>query len=158
MRGRVGVTVLAVLFVAGCGASATTGSTPEAAVSSTSEAAAVTEPATTRQTLTSSLSVNSQQHCAAARNELAESGIQDVMEQVLAGQQLPTIAFATPVKNYTRVPPDAAEPQVADAIIAVNRAVAELQSVVFTLWTSTQTAALAGAYKQLKSVCGLDGS
>lgn len=50
MRGRVGVTVLAVLFVAGCGSSTpsatTSGSTSEAAVSTASEAAAVTEPAT----------------------------------------------------------------------------------------------------------------
>lgn len=48
MRGRAGVTVLAVLFVAGCGASTppatTSGSTSQAEVSTTSEA--VMEPAT----------------------------------------------------------------------------------------------------------------
>lgn len=50
MRGRVGVTVLAVLFVTGCGAStpsaATSGSTPDAAVSTVAEAATGAEQAT----------------------------------------------------------------------------------------------------------------
>lgn len=154
MRNR----ILATSALAGCLLlAACAGGGGGQAATTTTTASTPGSPSTV-QTSASSLSASSQQQCAAARNELAESGIQDVMEQVLAGQQLPVVAFATPVDNHTRVPPGAAEPQVADAIIAVNKAVAELQGVGFTLWTSTQTAALATAYKQLTSVCGLDGS
>ena len=115
----------------------------------------VTVPTTVTATVTAGPTVSQAtvDLCAEVRNELAASGIADAMDQALASESVPVIAFATPVDTYRTVSPGSAEPEIADAVIALNKSIGVLQGEIFTLWTDDQTAALAAAYGDVTAAC-----
>lgn len=91
--------------------------------------------------------------CLQAANELTSDGIGALMEKIIAKKEVTRIELSGPVTKYMAINGRSATTLIAHWVAGMNEAAADLNGVIFTLWTGPQQQAILTAYLGIKSSC-----